>query len=337
MADAFQVDDRIAKLLKGAKYPLLVIGMNSLRIVGASEAAEKLFAMTGSLVGTPILDLVVPSERPTAQAAVHLLALRAMVGYHGTRTFLTGDGGERCVRFSIWLPSHDIDVALLALDATDSTDFPWPRTSTGIEIALATTDHDWVIEHVSSDIEGILGQSAEAYKGASVLGLVHPADVKDFMLATGQLGDDAGKATVRIHLRTATGAWQRVHCLVAPMCRHSPPRLGMAFASLAEHDDEGRSDDDYHQVTARGDDALDCLDRYASQSPGAFSTRQWEILTRLVRGERVQDIASALFLSPSTVRNHLTVIYRKFGVRSQTELLSTLLKGRGAGEGASPR
>ena len=53
--------------------------------------------------------------------------------------------------------------------------------------------------------------------------------------------------------------------------------------------------------------------------------RQWEILIRLVRGQRVKDIADALYLSPSTVRNHLTAIYRKFGVHSQAELLATLL------------
>ena len=46
---------------------------------------------------------------------------------------------------------------------------------------------------------------------------------------------------------------------------------------------------------------------------------------RLVHGERVSDIAAALFLSPSTVRNHLTAIYKKFGVHSQAGLLAKLL------------
>ena len=35
-------------------------------------------------------------------------------------------------------------------------------------------------------------------------------------------------------------------------------------------------------------------------------------------------IAQELFLSQSTVRNHLTSVYRKLGVRSQQELLSVL-------------
>ena len=56
-----------------------------------------------------------------------------------------------------------------------------------------------------------------------------------------------------------------------------------------------------------------------------FSTRQREILVRVSRGERVKDIAAALYLSPSTVRNHLTAIYDKLGVHSQVELLVKLL------------
>jgi DNA-binding CsgD family transcriptional regulator len=55
-----------------------------------------------------------------------------------------------------------------------------------------------------------------------------------------------------------------------------------------------------------------------------LSAKQWEVLTRLLRGERVATIARAMYLSPSTVRNHLTTIYRKVGVGSQAELLELL-------------
>ncbi|MDX6204840.1 MAG: Bacterial regulatory protein luxR family, partial [Frankiales bacterium] len=41
-------------------------------------------------------------------------------------------------------------------------------------------------------------------------------------------------------------------------------------------------------------------------------------------GERVPMIAERMFLSQSTVRNHLTSVYRKQGVRSQQELLRLL-------------
>jgi DNA-binding NarL/FixJ family response regulator len=55
-----------------------------------------------------------------------------------------------------------------------------------------------------------------------------------------------------------------------------------------------------------------------------LSGRQWEVVTRLVDGQRVPEIARSMYLSPSTVRNHLTVVFRKFGVHSQRELVALL-------------
>jgi DNA-binding NarL/FixJ family response regulator len=57
---------------------------------------------------------------------------------------------------------------------------------------------------------------------------------------------------------------------------------------------------------------------------GQLTSRQWEILNRLLRGERVPTIANALFISPSTVRNHLSAIFEKFGVHSQAELIERI-------------
>jgi diguanylate cyclase (GGDEF)-like protein len=55
-----------------------------------------------------------------------------------------------------------------------------------------------------------------------------------------------------------------------------------------------------------------------------LSTRQLEVLRRLLAGERVPSIARALYLSQSTVRNHLSVIYQRLGVHSQEELIQLL-------------
>jgi DNA-binding CsgD family transcriptional regulator len=55
-----------------------------------------------------------------------------------------------------------------------------------------------------------------------------------------------------------------------------------------------------------------------------LSGRQREILIRLLNAQRVSVIAAELYLSPSTVRNHLMIIFSKFGVHSQVELLAVL-------------
>ena len=52
-----------------------------------------------------------------------------------------------------------------------------------------------------------------------------------------------------------------------------------------------------------------------------LSTREREVLTLLMQNQRVPAIAERLFVSQSTVRNHLKAIYRKVGVSSQRELI----------------
>jgi DNA-binding NarL/FixJ family response regulator len=100
----------------------------------------------------------------------------------------------------------------------------------------------------------------------------------------------------------------------------------LVFTPVAEAGDELTSEL-HGQLAVLGDDALGGMDHLRSRIPSeSLSTRQWEILVRLTRGEAVHDIANALYLSPSTVRNHLTVIYKKFGVHSQAGLLAKVLE-----------
>lgn len=53
-----------------------------------------------------------------------------------------------------------------------------------------------------------------------------------------------------------------------------------------------------------------------------LTAREREILELLVSGLRVPSIAEQLFISPSTVRNHLSTGFKKLGVTSQAEFLA---------------
>ena len=87
-------------------------------------------------------------------------------------------------------------------------------------------------------------------------------------------------------------------------------------------------------VEAMASKTLQTLESLAHLPVGTeLSARQTEIVSRLIAGERVHEIAQAMFLSPSTVRNHLVAIYQKFGVHSQTELLAALLRASNPGVG----
>jgi DNA-binding CsgD family transcriptional regulator len=70
-------------------------------------------------------------------------------------------------------------------------------------------------------------------------------------------------------------------------------------------------------------------DPYTLPGVAELSPRQWEVLTRLLNGERVPRIAEELFLSQSTVRNHLADVFKKLGVHSQEELLDLFRGARG--------
>jgi len=59
--------------------------------------------------------------------------------------------------------------------------------------------------------------------------------------------------------------------------------------------------------------------------PVALSRREYEVLAALLRGLANKEIASALYISERTVKNHLTHIYRKFGVAGRSQLFNRLL------------
>jgi DNA-binding CsgD family transcriptional regulator len=75
------------------------------------------------------------------------------------------------------------------------------------------------------------------------------------------------------------------------------------------------------------DGPMDVADIRGGHAPlGQLTARQHEILCHLARGDSVEQIAAATYLSTSTVRNHLSVIYKKFGVHSQAGILAKLLE-----------
>ncbi len=57
-----------------------------------------------------------------------------------------------------------------------------------------------------------------------------------------------------------------------------------------------------------------------------LSARELEVLAEVAQGSSTADIATTLFISPHTVRNHLKAIYRKLDVSSRTALMKKLLR-----------
>jgi len=73
-------------------------------------------------------------------------------------------------------------------------------------------------------------------------------------------------------------------------------------------------------------DMLQGLSNASVRGLERLTTRELDIVARLLSGDRVPAIARALFLSPGTVRNHLSNAFQKLGVGSQQELIELFRK-----------
>jgi PAS domain S-box-containing protein len=202
---------------------------------------------------------------------------------------------------------------------------------------ICILDAEWRVTWVNVDVEEVLGYTALEYQGVPLLGAVHPDDLNAVLDAIDEMRARRTARPVCGRLRRADGTWRPMDCMVVPISLDEPERYGLfsgpaAPAELLPFDQAARVAELEHrmlriatQLRAAGVADLGALPDL-SVVPGLdeLSPRQSEILTRLLRGERVPTIAAELYLSPTTVRNHLTAIFRKFGVHSQAELLELL-------------
>lgn len=73
--------------------------------------------------------------------------------------------------------------------------------------------------------------------------------------------------------------------------------------------------------------------RYLRPNPDRLTVREMDILKLLVGGLSNQEIASRLYLSEKTIKNHLTSVFRKFGVSDRTQAALYALKHKVIDEG----
>jgi DNA-binding CsgD family transcriptional regulator len=152
------------------------------------------------------------------------------------------------------------------------------------------------------------------------------------------LDQDGGDCSVSLHIRLtdASGAEEQLSCILTTLAG-PPSKLFLLIRDPGMTPDRGVdrvAQLEQHlwriagEVQASGIlttmEGLPDLQRFPQI--GTLSTRQWEVLSRLLRGERVPTIAQELVVSQSTVRNYLSAIFEKFDVHSQAELLALLTK-----------
>ncbi len=65
---------------------------------------------------------------------------------------------------------------------------------------------------------------------------------------------------------------------------------------------------------------------FARRSPAAakLSAREWEVMSMLAEGRSTDEVAKALYLSPTTVRVHVSTVLRKLAVKDRESAIQLL-------------
>jgi DNA-binding CsgD family transcriptional regulator/PAS domain-containing protein len=209
----------------------------------------------------------------------------------------------------------------------------WPGAVPGL--VMGVIDPSWDIERLSPRISELLGIPADELRGTALPDLIHPDDLTRAFAAVARAFCDEAPVGLQLRLREGTNAWRTVSAVFAPL---DETEFHVGFAFHASSPQSSADDTEAARVAvleghlrriaqeieasgiASGFDAISNPEVISGL--GDLSPRQWEILRRLLRGERVPGISQALFLSQSAVRNHVSALLRKLGVKSQAELIA---------------
>jgi len=321
-------DEVLAQALAATTQRVVIIDVPSLRIRALSAPLLLEFA-DQEFQGRHVRHYIVgdPSE------AAPLLATGKIEGYELTRQVRLATGVEDA---RLWVhalgnhrPPHSAVVVIDLEDAGQAT--PSPRNVGGASV-IGSVDDEWRLDRVSSDAKHFLGADAEALRGVNILTLVHPGDLAEFLTGLGHAQAAGAGVTLRLRIRRADGDWRWVRMQVSPL----GTRPAFAF-SIGSFDVRRTGDNtalELEQTLARI--AREVHTARVAQSVGELPTlvdvpllsrltaREWEIAAMVRTGAGINEVARSLHLSPSTVRNHLSAIYGKLGVRSLPQLLVLL-------------
>ena len=331
--------------------PLAAVDLPSGRFLAVNPPMAKTLSSTvDALTGSSTLEQLPPADRPAAQLGFQALADGALTSYQAFRRLAaSSDPGQA---YSVWVSAIDVGgtrVGLVSLTPAADHDSqlgalpPLSRAPELGHVVLGTVDGAWRIDRISQDVTPVLGITLEQCVGAPVLAVVHPSDAPALLAAVEHAR--RGERAVRLTLRLSGGsrAWITVTAVLATISPGDPPAL--AFALIREgasQAGDGPADGGGRELQLethmlriaeelRTAGLIPRLDQLPvlTETPqlGELTSREWAVLTRLLDGQRVSAIAADMFLSQSTVRNHLSSIYAKLGVHSQVDLIRLIRRG----------
>jgi PAS domain S-box-containing protein len=347
------VDDRYARWVAmwreavgASRLAMGLADLSTARFIELSPGAAELLGTT--VEGGIGLSYLAVADPPGAAAEAFRLAREGIID--GTRTrrrLRRRDGSMIDVHATGWAirspagPDLGLWMASEVLAAEHATvtaevlapSFP-EQTGSELEGDRITVDDRWRVTHIRSRADSLLGRPLDELLGSSLIELTHPDDLAALLFALARATAET-RARALVRLRHQDGTWRVIQ--TAPTVLEGGGAAAVAFVVAAQDEDSdascrgtGVSEVPGHlrriadQIEAAGLLAplAETADALGVATTTDLSPRQWEIVSRLVRGERVATIAAEMYLSRSTVRNHLSAIFAKVGVHSQHELLA---------------
>ena len=340
-------DSTVESLVRDSAAPLAAVELPSGRFLAVNPALAKLLGSTAdALTGSSSLDQLSPAERHSAELGFEALADGSLTGYQAIRTRAASRDPSQS--FSVWVNAVDVGgprVGLISVTpaADGGSEFRTlpPRRKVGElgDAVLGTVDGAWRIDRISQDVTALLGVTPEQCVGVPVLGAIHPSDAPAFLAAVEHARRGERSVALVIRLSARSPQWCEVSAVFAVISPEVPPPMAFALIRCESGTDTG-SDADAGRESRLEAHMLRIADELhaagllptlgqlpvISRNPrlGLLTGREWAVLTRLLDGQRAAAIAADLFVSQSTVRNHLSSIYAKLRVNGQVDLIRTL-------------
>jgi DNA-binding CsgD family transcriptional regulator len=317
-------------------FPALVLEIPSQRIVAASPAANKLVSPDEDII---VGHLFEDFMADTPALGSDLFAGGRLNGIEVSRVLSRPNGEGTRVR--MWIRSFNehpasmfVVVVLVADDffAPDSEDDEWREAPAVVGMA----DARLLVERISSDAETLFGVPVPDLLGRSLLSLVDQDAVPRCLSALGEAAASQNGVTLHLDIRGDSDK-PRLRCEVLFLPLEPSPSVSFVFLPIPHDEEVGLQHTNLSAMLLRLGRGAEVAQlartvfRGISNTdlPGlnTLTTRELEVVARLVRGDRPPSIAKDLFLSKSTVRNHLGSVFAKLGVTSQQDLI-TLLRSR---------
>ena len=319
------LDPGLIKIVESASLAAVLLRVPDAEILAVSaEAARLLGEPADQLPGRNIEDFAADSPADV----LNLIASGRLAGFESQRQLRHADGEVEPLQ--VWVRGVDaqgpVTTAVVVLWPSGDrawTYLPGPTDECRVFV-IGSVDAELQIERISDDVRGLSGEPAD-FIGKPFLRLFDVSSAADILQGLAEAARSRRGVGLRVVI-TVGGEAAIADLMVRPM--NPAPSftfsvcLGVSVEDtmpILTHAGIERMSGNLHALSIA--DMLSGLSDERVHGLDRLTTRELEIVARLLHGDRVPAIAKEVFLSPGTVRNHLSNAFQKLGVGSQQELI----------------